>query len=125
MDVIARGAGTVADPARDGDTLGALGAIPLVLAAREDTILAHLAVGWLATAVGSVALVTLQERVAVVARRTLTVIAAGQILAKGVETAHRLGRGGQAALVDVPAQAGRLALESPLAHALALGAELA
>ena len=117
-------AGTVADTTGDGDTLSALRAVSLVLAAGEDAVAFDQAVGSLTSTVGAIALLALLERVPVVARGALTVIAAGQVLTEGVETTHRLGRGGQGALVDISTHS-TLTAETTLANTLSLGAELA
>ena len=79
----------------------------------------------MAAAVRPVAPVALEEGVAVIAGRTFAVVAAGKVFAEGVEAADRPAGRCQATLVCVSAEAGGLPLESTLAHALALRAELA
>ena len=97
-------AGTVAHTASNGHTFSSLGAISLVLAARQDTVAVHEGVRGLTSTVSTVALCTLLEGISVVAWWALTVIAAGQILAESIETTDRLLGGSQGTLIDVSAQ---------------------
>lgn len=84
------GTGTVADSSSDGDAFSAIGAGAIRPATRQDAIAVFQLVGRLASAVWTVALQTLQERIPVESCWALAVVAARQVFAQGVQAACRL-----------------------------------
>jgi len=87
----------------------------------QSTLFSHKLVGRLAGAGGAGALLAAAERVATVALRALAVVTSGQVLADGVDAAHRLPNRRCQALVDVLALAGfRVPVVPATADALAV-----
>lgn len=122
VDIESSRASTIADSSGDGDTFCTLGAVALVLASCKHTLASILGVRRLAAAVWSIAGRTLHKGISIETRRTFTVKAAGKVLAESICSTCRVFT--QSTLVHIPTHAAAFPLESSLAHAFALGAEL-
>jgi hypothetical protein len=114
------GTGTVAHPSCDGDAFSSCRTVALVLTAGEHTGLSILGVGRLAPTVWTIAGAALDERISIVASWTLTVKAAGQILAECIDSTSWLSSRTQGAFIDISTEAGRFTLEASLTDAFSL-----
>jgi len=123
LQVVTSRAGAVAHAACYSDTLSAWRAVCLCLTASQDTALAYLAVRRLTATVPRTSTGgALHKGIAIVARWTLAVVAAGQIFAESIQTTDWLISCGEATLVHISTKIA-LSLKASLAHTLSLGAE--